>query len=544
MGNKIITEKDFWKCDTGAVPAQFQSTQKTVKKLSGEKYITVRDTSTSSWIDFGCTRLMLIYAIIAAAVVVIAAMTVATGGAALIALGALAGLAGAAWGAIVGTLLCGQIAAKARKWVGSKKDYIVQGVKTITGDHIMTCPVGGTIKFAPEIKSWSQAVALGFANYTGKLMEGMMAGAAIGMAGAAVAGGAGAFTSGGMRGIGQAAWQFAKSMPKNFVVNAIESVGAFGLSLRGVMGLQNVAATYGNTGQASEADFWKGTVAMETGAWDSANLIYSDATGGVVLDENGNQKHASWQDYVGMAMMFAPVGQGKRDLENKLKNEPDGSVRDSERRADDAEANKGDDENSTRAEVQDVEGPRQEGEYGAFEGDPISQSQRNEIAGVEDGTIPLEGYEGHKRGNHTRKGNYGEMKMDQHFEGINDINGQPAELTPLHERISNIDETGHQGIDGVYENASPPPQYIIAESKYGSSDLSKNTKDGPQMGDNWILGGDRLENAVGTDKADDIRFELENNPGNVQRVLTKVDANGNVTTYTIDSSGNVTGPWP
>lgn len=351
MGNKIITEKDFWKCDTGAVPAQFQSTQKTVKKISGEKYITTRDTATSSWIDFGCTRLMLIYAIIAAAVVVIAAMTVATGGAALIALGALAGLAGAAWGAIVGTLLCGQIAAKARKWVGSKKDYIVQGVETITGDHIMTCPVGGTIKFAPEIKNWSQAVALGFANYTGKLMEGMMAGAAIGMAGAAVAGGAGAFASGGIRGVGQAAWQFAKSMPKNFLVNAYESIKVFGLGLRGVMGAQNVAATYGNTGEASGWDFLKGTVAMETGAWDSANVIYSDMTGGVILDENGIQKHAGWQDYVGMALMFSPIGQGKRDLENKLKNEPKEPVKETEGRADDADGNRGDEEGNGRPEV-------------------------------------------------------------------------------------------------------------------------------------------------------------------------------------------------
>ena len=98
MGNKRITEKDFWKCDTGAVPAQLQGTNTTTKKQSGEKYITIQDKATSSWIDFGCTKLMLIYALLAAAVVVIAAMTVATGGAALIALGALAGLAGAAWG--------------------------------------------------------------------------------------------------------------------------------------------------------------------------------------------------------------------------------------------------------------------------------------------------------------------------------------------------------------------------------------------------------------------------------------------------------------
>lgn len=110
MGNKIITEADFWICDTGAVPAQLQGSNKSVKTPSGEKYITIKDTASSSWIDFGCTKLMLIYAVIAVAAVVIGALVVGTGGTALIALGAVAGLAGAAWGAVVGSLLCGQLA--------------------------------------------------------------------------------------------------------------------------------------------------------------------------------------------------------------------------------------------------------------------------------------------------------------------------------------------------------------------------------------------------------------------------------------------------
>jgi len=72
MGNKIITEKDFWICTLGTTPAQLQSRQtpQLVKKESGPKYITVADTATSSWIDFGCKKLMLIMAILAAVVVV------------------------------------------------------------------------------------------------------------------------------------------------------------------------------------------------------------------------------------------------------------------------------------------------------------------------------------------------------------------------------------------------------------------------------------------------------------------------------------------
>jgi len=99
---------------------------------------------------------------------------------------------------------------------------------------------------------------------------------------------------------------------------------------------------------------FKGTIAMETGAWDSANVIYSDMTGGVILDENGNQKHVGWQDYVGMAMMFAPVEQGKRDLENKLKNEPEGATKDGENSSSkDTESNKEEEEGNTKVDGQD-----------------------------------------------------------------------------------------------------------------------------------------------------------------------------------------------
>src|SRR5262245_62801337 len=97
MGNKIITEKDFWICAQGTTPAQLQSRQnpQLVKKESGHKYITVADTATSSWIDFGCKKLMLIMAILAAVVVVFVVATGGAGLAALIAAGALAGAAGA-----------------------------------------------------------------------------------------------------------------------------------------------------------------------------------------------------------------------------------------------------------------------------------------------------------------------------------------------------------------------------------------------------------------------------------------------------------------
>lgn len=325
MGNKRITEKDFWMCTNGAMPAQLQGTNKSTKKQSGEKYITIQDKATSSWIDFGCTKLMLIYALLAAAVVVIAALTVATGGAALIALGALAGLAGAAWGAVAGSMLCGHRGAKIREWIKVPKDKqtLIQGVEQVTGDYKMSCKIpGGMVTFAPKIKSWSQAISLGASNYLGKLMEGMMAGAAIGMGGAALSGGAGAFASGGIRGLGQAAFQFAKSAP----LNIIKNIGAtFGISAAGsstttvvttaatAIGLRSLTATqaglkhYGSTGKSGWGAAGRGVFGMEEGMLHSGANILS-----------GN---AEWQDVAGLALLLSPVHKAPEEL-NAKKSEP------------------------------------------------------------------------------------------------------------------------------------------------------------------------------------------------------------------------------
>ncbi|KIO78300.1 hypothetical protein TH53_04625 [Pedobacter lusitanus] len=376
MGHKRITEKDFWVCTEGNMPAQLQSTQTTTKKSSGEKYITIKDTSTSSWIDFSCRKAMLIYAIIAAAVVVIAAMTVATGGAALIALGALAGLAGAAWGAVVGALLCGQTAAKGRKWVEVPKSKMtaIQGVRQITGDCTMTCMVGGVISFKPEIKNWSQAVSLGAANYIGGLMEGMMAGAAIGMGGAALSGGAGAFGAGGMRGLGQAALQFAKSAPINVLRNigasfgyagagastsAVYTTAAAAIGLRGLTSAQAGLQHYGSTGESGWGAAGKGVFGMETGMYHSVNNLttfHNPETGAF-------EWQGTWQDVAGLALLLSPVHKAAEEAKGKTKGEE--PVQDGENKAD--EPVQDSEEVVQDANVHNEAPEGQQGELAAFE---------------------------------------------------------------------------------------------------------------------------------------------------------------------------------
>ena len=79
-----------------------------------------------------------------------------------------------------------------------------------------------------------------------------------------------------------------------------------------------------------------------------------------------------------------------------------------------------------------------------------------------------------------QKGNYGEMKMDEHY----DSKG----FEKMHNGVESLDDKIHHGIDGVYKNKDPngDPKFIIAEAKYGSSQLGNTKKSGPQMGDKWI----------------------------------------------------------
>ena len=131
----------------------------------------------------------------------------------------------------------------------------------------------------------------------------------------------------------------------------------------------------------------------------------------------------------------------------------------------------------------------------------------------------------------NQKGNFGEMKMDDFFEN----QGYQRIST---ERVTDINAPTHQGIDGVYYKPGPPPKYVIGEAKYGTSKLSTLTDGTKQMSDDWIgsIGRNkvsRLEQSVGIDKADDILLE------GYDRILTKIDCNGTISTYMLDELGSI-----
>lgn len=139
-------------------------------------------------------------------------------------------------------------------------------------------------------------------------------------------------------------------------------------------------------------------------------------------------------------------------------------------------------------------------------------------------------------------GNLGEMMMDQYYisKGYKPLNKH---------RVTSLDDKKggfKTGIDGVYEKTNPDgtKTYVIADAKYNTSQLSE-TNDGKQMSDNWI--DKRLDDAVGKEKADEIRDAAEDDPDSVKHEVyhidPNIDENGNMHTDTqeVDSEGNKVG---
>lgn len=102
-------------------------------------------------------------------------------------------------------------------------------------------------------------------------------------------------------------------------------------------------------------------------------------------------------------------------------------------------------------------------------------------------------------------------------------------------KTDGIYEPGKTGIDGVYRNPSPPPDYIITEVKYGSSQLEKNLADGTnQMDDRWVK--KRLVDKLGMVDAEELSYQLSK-PGHVEKWLIRVMDDGSVGTTKINSAG-------
>ena len=119
----------------------------------------------------------------------------------------------------------------------------------------------------------------------------------------------------------------------------------------------------------------------------------------------------------------------------------------------------------------------------------------------------------------SQKGVYGEHISDAYMraQGHEKLNDRGV-LTPLPPAPAR-----GNGLDGVWKHGNPPPDYIITEAKYGSSELGM-TQDGKQMSDNWVRGSSRLERAVGDRQAARIRRALFT--GQVEKRVHKINKAG------------------
>lgn len=146
----------------------------------------------------------------------------------------------------------------------------------------------------------------------------------------------------------------------------------------------------------------------------------------------------------------------------------------------------------------------------------------------------------HKKASNKQKGNFGEMASHDNLLNNKTLKDKGYNLKRIGDDApTGLDDKIRKGIDGIYENTTPPPKYVIDEAKYGSSKLNPKTK---QMSDDWVKGKDRLEDQVGKLKANDIMNALEN--GDVDKVISKIDSNGKVTTYRVKPDGSIGSPWP
>jgi hypothetical protein len=141
-----------------------------------------------------------------------------------------------------------------------------------------------------------------------------------------------------------------------------------------------------------------------------------------------------------------------------------------------------------------------------------------------------------------RKGNFGEICTDIDVETNGPVSkpGTRAERVG-NNRITDIDAPGHQGIDGIYKCESPPPDYIIVEAKYRSDGrtppMSVLKDKTVQMNDDWIYGervdkyfGITPEIPINDPKRIPMNSFLEAAAlGNVQKEVSTIDVNGNVT---------------
>ncbi|HFR3702905.1 TPA: hypothetical protein ACHVE0_001916, partial [Streptococcus suis] len=144
----------------------------------------------------------------------------------------------------------------------------------------------------------------------------------------------------------------------------------------------------------------------------------------------------------------------------------------------------------------------------------------------------------------TQKGNYGEIRAYDDL--LTPKRGETSiyDLRRVGRDIpESLDAKLERGIDGIYINKSGTgSKVIIDEAKFNKSRLNPHTADGKQMSYEWIKNRIKLKDFTDPEEYFTVLEAFESQ--NYDSVLSRVDVDGTVKHFRLDSGANIIGDWP
>ncbi|MGQ7660782.1 T7SS effector LXG polymorphic toxin [Streptococcus suis] len=144
----------------------------------------------------------------------------------------------------------------------------------------------------------------------------------------------------------------------------------------------------------------------------------------------------------------------------------------------------------------------------------------------------------------TQKGNYGEIRAYDDL--LTPKRGETSiyDLRRVGRDIpESLDAKLERGIDGIYINKSGTgSKVIIDEAKFNKSRLNPHTADGKQMSYEWIKNRIKLKDFTDPEEYFTVLEAFESQ--NYDSVLSRVDVDGTVKHFRLDSGANIIGEWP
>ena len=134
---------------------------------------------------------------------------------------------------------------------------------------------------------------------------------------------------------------------------------------------------------------------------------------------------------------------------------------------------------------------------------------------------------------HPVEGCLGEYQADQLFAALGH-----TKLNHGGQLVGLLDPPKGPGLDGVWRNGAPPPEYFITDTKTTTKPGAKPPLPKVQLSNKWIFDENRLEKAVG--KANTLNIELANAAGQVGKRLLHINSDGQLTQYDVSLNGKLT----